>query len=220
MEEQFTVKKIIGHQSMHRASYESYQRDLKARLSLGRYTLEEAALFVCEQTGEHAKAILNQLIGAAKSGTLKIYSPYSRIPRTREEAQQVWFATEEAYWNGLNEWLKINLPLLDCEFPDPDASAAKVGAVTSQSGDDVEDDDDDDENWIIKCPAIAQKLGEKQLETTGAQQINASSMCEAVAEELGLDPTTHGRQGPRSAHNVRTEGLKGWKFRPPKIVKK
>ncbi|MDO8811477.1 MAG: hypothetical protein Q7J38_05540 [Gallionella sp.] len=104
-------------------------------------------------------------------------------------------------------------------FP-TDAPAAKgeAGADTSPSGDDV--DDDDDGNWIVKCPAIAQKLGEKQLKTTGAQQINASSMSEEVAEELALDPTTHGRQGPRGAHTVRTEGLKGWKFRPPEIVKK
>lgn len=99
--------------------------------------------------------------------------------------------------------------------PAPNAEAV---TVTSPSGDDMEDDDDGD--WIIKCPAIAQKLGEKQLKTTGARQVTARNIHEAVAEELALDPTTHGRQGPRSAHSVRTVGLKEWKFCPPKRVKK
>lgn len=74
---------------------------------------------------------------------------------------------------------------------------------------------DDNNEWITKCPAIAQKLGEKRLKENGTRQINASNICDDVAEELALDPTTHGRQGPRGAQNVRTEGLKGWKFIPP-----
>lgn len=332
MEEQFTVKEPRGETTMNRAAYEEYQQALEARRSMGRYSLEEAAQYVADNSNANARSIYIKLEKFAETGKLTIHWPgsdevYKPKPRNQLSMNHTGLrGFEEAYWCDLNKWLEVNEPRLDCKFPDPniqytkfyaeeaqrnggryelsaaawmlDSSskdaiismldklikAAEMGELTvynrgsklkyqrpkyptekhpevywearwndlnewleknerlifevyqfpdpnpstaaakvdaqgaSPSGDDV--DDDDDGNWITKCPAIAQKLGEKQLETTGAQQINASSMCEAVAEELGLDPTTHGRQGPRSAHNVRTEGLKGWKFRPPKIVKK
>jgi len=100
-----------------------------------------------------------------------------------------------------------------------EAPAAKVVAVpvTSPSGDEHDNDDGD---WINKAQRIAQRLGEEQLINTGARQVTQRSICEAVVIELEKDASTHGTQGPRSKHNVRTIGLKGWKFSPPKIEKK
>lgn len=118
---QFTVKGIHGHHAMnlnsksHKACYEA----LQARLSLGRYTLEEAALFVIAQSGEcagQAKTILKKLIDAAQSKTLATYAPGSLIKYTGEQA---WHAHEEACWDDLNAWLKANEPRLNCEFPNP-----------------------------------------------------------------------------------------------------
>lgn len=123
--------------------------------------------------------------------------------------------TGEVWQNGLYEIsadeFKMFAKPYGFEVETEAAPAAKVeaGTDTSRSGDDVNDYDSG--NWIIKCPAIAQKLGEQELKDKGIRQINASSISESVAEELALDQTTHGRQGPRSSHNVRTEGLKGWK---------
>lgn len=136
--EQFTIKGIHGDSTMNRATYEDYQRALKSRRALGRYTLEEAALFVCEQqTGEHpgnAKKILKMLMDGARAGTLQIYNPDSRCPRSKEDAQQVWHAIEEAYWSDLNEWIRVNAKFLDCKFPKPDAPAEKVEVAPSAKG--------------------------------------------------------------------------------------
>lgn len=70
-----------------------------------------------------------------------------------------------------------------------------------------------------KAQAIAQRLGEEQIKKTGAWQVNSTSICKAVAEELAKDNSTHGRQGHLDHQTVRTTLLKGWKFTPPKREK-
>lgn len=70
-------------------------------------------------------------------------------------------------------------------------------------------------DWIAKAWEIANRIGLERWET-GRRQITARYICEPVAECLALDETTHGIQGPRGSDNVRVEGLRGWKFTPPK----
>jgi hypothetical protein len=71
------------------------------------------------------------------------------------------------------------------------------------------------DRWEDKAKAIAQEVGLKKYRG-GERQISAHNVSEETSIRLAEDPSTHGKQGPRSADNVRTQGLKGWKFVPPK----
>lgn len=92
----------------------------------GRYTLEEAALFIGKQTGERAEGIKNKLIAAVEKRELVTYAPGSFVKNDSKITRDFY---EHVYWNDLNEWLEKNEPRLDCKFPNPDAPAAKVEAV-------------------------------------------------------------------------------------------
>lgn len=98
----------------------------------------------------------------------------------------------------------------------PPAAKGKAAQGTNPSGGEHNNNDGD---WRIKAKHIAQRLGEEQVKNTGARQVTGRNICEAVANELAMDASTHGKQGPRSADNVRTVGLKGWKFCPSKTEK-
>lgn len=171
----------------------------------GRYTLEEAANYINEQTGERAEGIKNKLIAAVKGGELATYAPGSFVKKDSKIIRDFF---EHVYWNDLNEWLEKNEPRLDCKFPNPAdipaAAKVEVDENTNQSNGD----------WIVKARTIADSIGLKRWEL-GTRQINPRNICEGVAEELGKDKTTWGKQGPRGADNVRNVGLRGWKFTPP-----
>lgn len=100
----------------------------------GRYTLEEAAAFIHEQTGACYEGFKNKLIAAAEKRELATYAP--GIPGKYESKITRDFY-EQVLWNDMNEWLKKNEPSIDCEFPKPDAPAAMVATLpdTSPSGD-------------------------------------------------------------------------------------
>ncbi|RFC31629.1 MAG: hypothetical protein DID92_2727745637 [Candidatus Nitrotoga sp. SPKER] len=100
----------------------------------------------------------------------------------------------------------------DCELL---LSSTLVGSSASQEGGSPSIESSLD-SLKRKAQEIAQKLGEEQIANTGAWQVNSSSICESVADELAKDSSTHGRQGPQSAGNVRTKLLAGWIFIPPK----
>ena len=71
------------------------------------------------------------------------------------------------------------------------------------------------DDWKVKARQITDRIGLKKWES-GIREITARNICEAVATELAKDITTHGTRGPRSSSSVRTVGLRGWKFKPPK----
>lgn len=104
--------------------------------------------------------------------------------------------------------IKNRLWCFDFVVASPAANAEAV-PVTSPS----------DDGWIEKAQVIADKIGLEKYRN-GIRQITARNICEAVASELELDETTWGKQGPRGADNVRNEGLRGWKFIPPKEAQK
>lgn len=89
------------------------------------------------------------------------------------------------------------------------ATQTKVGAGDTAA---------DDAGWQTKAKAEADRIGLEQYET-GIRQITARSICDDVAAELAKDNTTWGLQGPRTSNNVRTDGLRHWKFTPPKDTK-
>lgn len=69
-------------------------------------------------------------------------------------------------------------------------------------------------SWIGKALAITNRLALEKYQR-GEREISARNTCGAVAIELAKDPTTHGTRGERTAGNIRTVALKGWKFIPP-----
>lgn len=166
----------------------------------GRYTLEEAALFIGKQTGERAEGIKNKLIAAVEKRELVTYAPGSFVKNDSKITRDFY---EHVYWNDLNEWLEKNEPRLDCEFPKPDAPAAKVKAGTTPGND-----------WKEKAHTIADELALKKYQR-GEREITARNISDAVATELAKDSTTHGIRGERSAGSIRNQALKGWKFIPP-----
>lgn len=82
----------------------------------GRYTLEEAAAFISERTGEDAKGLKAKFIAAAGNGDLATYAPFSFVKKAGGIVRDFF---EHVYWNDLNEWLEKNEPRLNCRFPQP-----------------------------------------------------------------------------------------------------
>jgi len=119
-EEQFTVQGIN----------DTITQAFEARRAVGRYTPEEAATFIHEQTGEPYEGIKSQLNDAVKKGELQTYSPGS-FTKNYSKVYRDFF--DHVYWNDLNEWLAKNVPHLNCQFPNPDAPKGEVRlSVTDQ----------------------------------------------------------------------------------------
>lgn len=111
-----------------RAKFREQNEEAKAKA--GRYQLAEAAQFIADNSTENVDSMMRMLFKEARNGRLTVYEPGTNVPYQFSAIEnldnEVWL---EAYWNDLNEWLKINGPRLDCKFPKPDAPAAKVEAV-------------------------------------------------------------------------------------------
>lgn len=109
------------------------RHEQQTRRDAGRYTLEEAAKFVAENSNASADSILEKLKKAAAIGTLTVYEQGSdevlknmpRVWRAHGKSIKRAIGDEEAYWNDLNDWLEMNEPRLDRkEFPNPDTLIA------------------------------------------------------------------------------------------------
>lgn len=129
--DQFTVKGIGAINTMNRSEFEKYQIALANRRALGRYTLEEAAIFIFEATGSRPEIMQSKLMEAARTGALTVYEPgmNDRYLYGGDFASRVRNFYEEAKGQDLNTWLEQNEPNLICKFPETDAHTAKVEAV-------------------------------------------------------------------------------------------
>jgi hypothetical protein len=72
-------------------------------------------------------------------------------------------------------------------------------------------------DWIVRARELAQAIGE-EIWSVGVREVTVRGLSDRVATELGKERRYHGTRGPRSASNVRSEALKGWKFAPPDEV--
>jgi hypothetical protein len=74
-----------------------------------------------ENTGEHASEMLRKLMLAAREGALPVYEPGKKAKYEYGcgKAIAVREFYEEAYWNDLNDWLKLNEPRVSYRFPEP-----------------------------------------------------------------------------------------------------
>lgn len=113
--------KIFGDQ--HRAEgvvvdTDSEQFNLRAiaRRALGRYTLEEAAVFVAIKGSARPRAILNAMMVSIAAGDLKTYLP-GENGVYRECIVRQW--SDEVYGSDMNAWLIQNEPKIGQLFPIP-----------------------------------------------------------------------------------------------------
>ncbi len=116
-----------------------HEQQAQDRRDAGRYTLEDAARFVAENSNASADSILEKLKKAAATDRLTVYEQGSNevlknMPRmyvAHGKSFRFALGDEEAYWSALNDWLEKYEPRLDCkEFPNPaDTYAAKGEAV-------------------------------------------------------------------------------------------
>jgi len=134
MEEYFKVRGIHGHSTLNQAAHDEYQEALANRRASGRYTLEEAALFISDASGERADELLCDLMNAARRGVLSVYEPGKNKPYTSyvdDFASRVREFYHEARWCDLNKWLEGNAPLILASFPDPVIARTRVNGASA-----------------------------------------------------------------------------------------
>jgi hypothetical protein len=190
---------------MNRASFEEYQSDLASRRAMARYTLEEAALLISDEEGERAETILAKLEAAASAKDLNTYEPGSKV---KYSGKTVRTSYEEARWCDLNEWLKINEPLLSFRFPDPESAATQkvsAGTVTTPAP----------AAQIAAWRTEARKIGETIYKTQ--PKLNIEQIAEKVNKEMttlnaNKKPNMTGRGGKvPSAETIKRHALTGLK---------
>jgi hypothetical protein len=174
---QFTVKGVNGESAMNRAAYEEYQQALESRRANGRYTLEEAAIFIHEVAGERADEILKKLMAAAGTDALATYEPNkkARYMHGNNFASRVRDFYEEAYWNDLNDWLNKNEPRLVCKFPT--ATAPVEQSAPARIVDKTEQQDDAILKWLKENNYDPLKLPMGKQGNAGIRKLCGDAVC-------------------------------------------
>jgi hypothetical protein len=122
--ELFEVRGINRTSRMGRVSYDAHLQALAQRQAEGRYTLEEAAMTIAENTGERADEMLKDLTEAVRNRVLPVHEP-RHSARWKADRVREWH--DEATWKNLNAWLAVNHPELHSKWQFPDPLAQRVG---------------------------------------------------------------------------------------------
>lgn len=182
--------------------------------SLGRYSLESAARIITGH-GDDAAAVLQKLKVAVRSGLLPVYSVGTDTPMRLADDVFVR-AYGRAKSSDLDAWVAENMPRSDRRFSPPfNAYLAHVEARSPKVGKHVGKEKVD---WRSKAREIADEVALERCKQQGAT--SAHAVCKEVAKRLAKleSPKYHGAKGERSWHNVRNEGLSGWRFVRPESV--
>jgi len=97
------------------------------RRKTGRYSLEEAAEIIAKEAGAGYTQIYDKLVRDAESHVLTSYMPCSNAPQEYGSGKGQYQKVSshiECDWEGLNDWLKVKIPLVKYRFPNPDVSPA------------------------------------------------------------------------------------------------
>jgi hypothetical protein len=194
---------LPGQAAYFRQRDEEIKMKRERRRALGKYKLEEAAETIEKETQVPADETLRKLFQDVGNGLLLAFEPDSETPYEPRTMKEFY---EKVHARDLNTWLDKNkkkLPI-NWRFPEPpNPSIDDNTAPTNQV------------DWKVKVKQIADGIARGRWEK-GIRQITARNIVREVTNELAKDQTTFGTRGRRSEHNVRTEGLRGWKFLPPK----
>lgn len=91
----------------------------ESRRKAGRYTLEEAAIYVGTHAAARISRVYRRLQNAVTDGVLKIYRQGEDISCDIKEEFVNYPWKDEILWNDLNNWLEENAPLIGRIFPTP-----------------------------------------------------------------------------------------------------
>ncbi len=123
--EQYIIRHANGGSSTtNRGTYENLKVAFNQLLANGRYTLNDAALAIEEETNASAKDIVNKLCLAAEKGTLKMFDSNTGARWLYGERfnLRVKDFLEVTTYSELNKWLNEYEPLLNWRFPEPQSS--------------------------------------------------------------------------------------------------
>lgn len=99
------------------ANLAAISQGAESRRKSGRYTLEEAAVFIEDNSRADAYSILLKLTDAIALGKLKTYRPNKDEVYLNTYLSRPW--TDEAYWYDLNAWLEEKESVIGTVFPGP-----------------------------------------------------------------------------------------------------
>ncbi len=138
------TKYLGSHRGLDIPSQElkEVEQKVASRRKAGRYTLEEAAMYIADKGKTAPVRMLNRLIEAKAhpvdpqdKTALKTYRPDDKGIHTLTMLVRQW--SDEVYWNEINDWLVINEPVIGRIFPNPDSSATNTqidaGKITSDT---------------------------------------------------------------------------------------
>lgn len=145
--EHFTIPNVRGTSTTNRAGYEAHLQALAQRQSVGRYTLEEAAIAIKEATGARDDEMLHKFRKAAGAGALPTYEPgkNSQYIYGEDFASRVRESYEEAYWDDLNTWLEAKEKRITWRFPAPVSQKVSAGDTATT----------ETKNWMLRIQTEA-----------------------------------------------------------------
>ena len=119
---------LRNYEKAQKEGYESWQ----TRLSIGRYTLREAALAFSKATGENAREFCDSLTEALMDGTVPLYKHSSnarakRLVGVKLSLHEIYF--NEVRFKSLNDWLEKEevYELICWRFPAPQELKSGLG---------------------------------------------------------------------------------------------
>lgn len=134
--EQYAARFKVGVRIAERSRFvNADEAQAAAKQRAGRYTLEEAANALEQNTGERADVMLKKLMVAAERGELPVYArgENARYLYGPGYASCVREFYEEARWNELNDWLRKNEPYIKWSFPTSPDSGIEAADFPPQS---------------------------------------------------------------------------------------
>jgi hypothetical protein len=121
--------KCVAEQVKRNAEQEQREaEEAKERNEIGRYTLEEAARYIANNSKSIFNNIYKGLKESAIEGDLPVYLP----DRDERHKKCILGWREEAFWNDLNRWLEKNETRINYRFPEPEASVQSERPATKK----------------------------------------------------------------------------------------
>lgn len=131
------------HENLHLIAFKFFEKDRGLQLPpncpevtsfaterrrTGRYTLEEAALFVALNSRARASSVLDSMLDAIARRLLPIYQPFSDEVYSTDIVRP-W--RDEVFGDAMDDWLEANHPKIGRIFCEPGDKATIGGAKNS-----------------------------------------------------------------------------------------
>jgi hypothetical protein len=188
----------------------SMDAQIRTPSETGRYQLREAAQAIENGTGERPfcppdewegkSKILKQIIIGVANKILITYDPGSNVPYLAPQGKIRSFY-EEAYWNDLNDWLKISLPRIIWRFPKPAPNPDEVKSDQNAAEQPPADNNKDVDKTKWKPRSIELSL---QLYADGMKK---NDLAKAIKKELDSGNWINRNQKPVGIQSILKDGV-------------